>query len=231
MGSEDAGGEGGREWTGKGVWWCGGGGGRPAPQQAARALPLGPGDRCRDGDGCDLARRGHRAPSRPQRPPRLNGKSAGGTLLPPPPLISSLFAFSSPSLHSSPFSSPSPSPSLSIFFFFSSSPPPLLLPLSLRRQRQMCIRDRSMAQLLTTHRRQPSPPPAVLSAKAAGNSRSRRVRSEKGMVPVSPAGTSGNFPSMELTGTTYRIGFAGSGSYTMAEPQSRAQSATSRHIH
>ena len=58
------------------------------------------------------------------------------------------------------------------------------------------------AQLLTYHHLQPSPLLWDLSQAAPGKS-ADSLRMSKGIVPVSPSGTSGRRPSMEETGMTY----------------------------
>ncbi len=60
-----------------------------------------------------------------------------------------------------------------------------------------------MAELLMYHQRLPSPAPIFVSHDAQSKSL-LSLRMVKGMVPVSPTGTSASLPNIEVMGTTYR---------------------------
>jgi hypothetical protein len=59
-----------------------------------------------------------------------------------------------------------------------------------------------MAQLLMYHHRLPSPT-SIFESQAAPGKSVDSLRIEKGIVPVSPIGTSARLPNMEVTGMTY----------------------------
>ena len=59
-----------------------------------------------------------------------------------------------------------------------------------------------MAQLLMYHHQLQSPAPIFESQAAPGKSVDS-LRIDKGIVPVSPIGTSASLPNMEVTGMTY----------------------------
>ena len=75
-------------------------------------------------------------------------------------------------------------------------------------------RDQPRAHELTYHMGQPSPAPGRLSQYLPD----KRAAMPCGTVPVSPTGTTGSFPIMLSTGTTYSTGFFGSISYRIRDP-------------
>ena len=75
-------------------------------------------------------------------------------------------------------------------------------------------RDQPRAHELTYHMGQPSPAPGRLSPYAPA----KRAAMPCGTVPVSPTGTTGSFPIMLSTGTTYSTGVFGSISYRIRDP-------------